>query len=196
MNYRAQNEPHPSQIDRFLAWAFGWTWGFWGAAVLLRNLWAGNPVEISLLLLGAFGPMAASFAVLKKKSLKNIFSFLFSGNKGAWRYFFIYGGVWTAVVAVSSNRNANKRKLNQSAAACCRYCNHRRRAGGTGLARFPAACAGEKVFFSAGNADGRHCLGCLACPALVSGGHKPARYFFSNLCFEQYGFGCLVCRTL
>ena len=90
-------------IWRFLAWTFGWTWGLWGAGILLKSLWPDNPLTNVMFLIGSFGPMAASLIVLKKKSLKDMASFLFSGRKGAWLYLLIYGGALTLTAALAAS---------------------------------------------------------------------------------------------
>ncbi|MBP2619967.1 CPBP family intramembrane glutamic endopeptidase [Streptococcus panodentis] len=101
-------KPEPKLIWPFLAWNFGWTWGFWLLAIVLKNIWPGNPptaylvLEVSLNTLGFFGPLLASLIVLKKKDFKAIWSFIFSSRKGTWPYLLIFGGGLTVTFALAS----------------------------------------------------------------------------------------------
>ncbi|MGT2929939.1 CPBP family intramembrane glutamic endopeptidase [Streptococcus dentasini] len=102
-------EPQPKLIWPYLAWAFGWSWGFWGLCILLKNLWPENPpmpylvLEGTLFTIGVFGPMTASLIVLKKKGLKATISFIFSGRRGTWLWFLIYGGALIVIYALASS---------------------------------------------------------------------------------------------
>ncbi|MGT2930129.1 CPBP family intramembrane glutamic endopeptidase [Streptococcus dentasini] len=102
----AHLQPHPKLVPAFLAWTFGWSWGFWGLCILLKNLWPENPpmpyllLEGTLFTIGVFGPMTASLIVLKKKRLKAIRTYLFSGKKGTWAYFLIHAGALITVYAL------------------------------------------------------------------------------------------------
>ncbi|KXT83036.1 CAAX amino terminal protease family protein [Streptococcus sp. DD11] len=77
-------------------------------AILLKNLWPGNPpaasliLEVSLNILGFFGPLLASLIVLKKRSFKAILSFIISGRKGTWLYFLIFSGGLTMTFVLAS----------------------------------------------------------------------------------------------
>jgi len=108
MNTETTIKPQPKLILPFLAWNFGWTWGFWLLDIILKNLWPDSPPTAYLALeailngIAMFGPMLASLIVLKKKGFKAICSYLFSGKKETWLYLLIYGGGLTAFYALAS----------------------------------------------------------------------------------------------
>ena len=74
MNTETTIKPQPKLILPFLAWNFGWTWGFWLLDIILKNLWPDSPPTAYLALeailngIAMFGPMLASLIVLKKAS--------------------------------------------------------------------------------------------------------------------------------
>ena len=88
MNTETTIKPQPKLILPFLAWNFGWTWGFWLLDIILKNLWPDSPPTAYLALeailngIAMFGPMLASLIVLKKKGFKAICSYLFSAKIG------------------------------------------------------------------------------------------------------------------
>ena len=43
MNTETTIKPQPKLILPFLAWNFGWTWGFWLLDIILKNLWPDSP---------------------------------------------------------------------------------------------------------------------------------------------------------
>ncbi len=73
MNTETTIKPQPKLILPFLAWNFGWTWGFWLLDIILKNLWPDSPPTAYLALeailngIALFGPMLASLIVLKKR---------------------------------------------------------------------------------------------------------------------------------
>ena len=88
MTNETRIKPQPKLVWPFLAWNFGWTWGFMLLAIILKNLWPENPPILYLALeglltsLSMFGPVIASLMVLKIKGFKAICSFIFSSKKG------------------------------------------------------------------------------------------------------------------
>lgn len=108
MNTETTIKPQPKLILPFLAWNFGWTWGFWLLDIILKNLWPDSPPTAYLALeailngIAMFGLMLASLIVLKKKGFKAICSYLFSGKKETWLYLLIYGGGLTTFYALAS----------------------------------------------------------------------------------------------
>lgn len=50
MNTETTIKPQPKLILPFLAWNFGWTWGFWLLDIILKNLWPDSPPTAYLLL--------------------------------------------------------------------------------------------------------------------------------------------------
>ena len=77
MTNKTRIEPQPKLVWPFLAWNFGWTWGFMLLAIILKNLWPENPPVLYLALeglltsLSMFGPVIASLIVLKIKRLQS-----------------------------------------------------------------------------------------------------------------------------
>ena len=108
MNTETTIKPQPKLILPFLAWNFGWTWGFWLLDIILKKLWPDSPPTAYLALeailngIAMFGPMLASLIVLKKKGFKAICSYLFSGKKETWLYLLIYGGGLAIFYALAS----------------------------------------------------------------------------------------------
>ncbi|MBZ2021736.1 CPBP family intramembrane glutamic endopeptidase [Streptococcus sanguinis] len=108
MNIETTIKPQPKLILPFLAWNFGWTWGFLLTAILLKNLWLENPPTAYLVFEGIvaslafFGPLVASLIVLKVKGFNAIFSFIFSGRKGTWLYLLIFSGGMAATFALAA----------------------------------------------------------------------------------------------
>ena len=66
MTNETRSKPQPKLVWPFLAWNFGWTWGFMLLAIILKNLWPENPPILYLALeglltsLSMFGPVIAS----------------------------------------------------------------------------------------------------------------------------------------
>ena len=52
MTNETRIEPQPKLVWPFLAWNFGWTWGFMLLAIILKNLWPENPPILYLALEG------------------------------------------------------------------------------------------------------------------------------------------------
>ena len=65
MTNETRSKPQPKLVWPFLAWNFGWTWGFLLLAIILKNLWPENPPELYLTLeglltsLSMFGPVSS-----------------------------------------------------------------------------------------------------------------------------------------
>ena len=108
MTNETRIEPQPKLVWPFLAWNFGWTWGFMLLAIILKNLWPENPPILYLALeglltsLSMFGPVIASLIVLKIKGFKAICSFIFSSKKGTWLYLLLFSGSLAVTFALAS----------------------------------------------------------------------------------------------
>ena len=108
MTNETRSKPQPKLVWPFLAWNFGWTWGFMLLAIILKNLWPENPPVLYLALeglltsLSMFGPVIASLIVLKIKGFKAICSFIFSSKKGTWLYLLLFCGSLAVTFALAS----------------------------------------------------------------------------------------------
>ena len=91
MNTETTIKPQPKLILPFLAWNFGWTWGFWLLDIILKKLWPDSPPTAYLALeailngIAMFGPMLALLANLWWRSDRLLCS-SFWRQAGRWRF--------------------------------------------------------------------------------------------------------------